>query len=259
MTSDRLRDRTAIVTGASQGIGREIALEFAREGATVVVADVKEDPYDGADPTTVELIRDEVGAEAVYHETDVTAGDDVAATVAATVDRFGGLDVLVNNAGIFPYEITSQTIEEIDEAHWDAVMAVNLKGIFHCCKHALPHLKASDAGRIVNLSSKMGLVGHHGGAPYAASKGGVVALTKQLAVDYGDDAICVNAIAPGTIITGTKTYRLDEEGDHRREGTLLPYLGEGRDVSRAAVYLASDDGRFVTGQTLVVEGGWTAH
>lgn len=255
----RLEGRTAVVTGASQGIGRDIAVEFAQEGANVMILDRKEEPHEEDDLPTAENIRHEVGGEARFRQTDVTDGRAVRATMEATVDNFGSLDILVNNAGIFPYEITDQTIEEIAEEHWDAVMAVNLKGIFFCCKYALSHLRKSETPRIVNLSSKMGLVGHAGGAPYAASKGGVIALTKQLAVDYGDDGVSVNAIAPGTIITGTKLYRLEEEGDHRREGTLLPYLGEGQDVARAAVYLASDDGKFVTGQTLVVEGGWTAH
>lgn len=255
----RIEDRTAIVTGAGQGIGREIAIELAREGANVAICDLKEES-EHHDRTATEVVsEDGLRGDCFFYEGDVTDATDVKTLVDTTVDRYGGLDILVNNAGIFPYEITSQTIEEISEDNWDAVMEVNLKGVYLCCKYALPYLKRSDSGRIINLSSKMGLVGHDGGAAYAASKGGLISLTKQLAVDYGEEAICVNAICPGTIITGTKLYRLEEQEETRREGTLLPYLGEGEDVSRAVVYLASDDAKYMTGQVLVLDGGWTAH
>ena len=247
-----LSGRVALVTGASQGIGRRIAFDLADAGASIVNADLRPTPTDGGDRPTVEAIADR-GGEAVYVETDVTDEDSVAGLVDRARGTLGGIDVLVNNAGVFQ----SEGLAETDLGSWEAVLGVNLTGVFLCCKHARPALVESAAGRIVNVASKRGLVGHDDGTAYAASKGGVVALTRQLAVELGDAGVCVNAVAPGTIVTGTRPEPIPE-ADPRREATLLSDLGAPADVAAAVRYLASDDARFVTGSVLRVDGGWTA-
>lgn len=252
-----LADNVAVVTGGASGLGRAIAVELAERGADVAIGDVREAPKGDDRGPTADLVR-ERGREAIYVETDVSEQTDCRALVDATVDRFGGIDVLVNNAGAFPEDARQKTVEELEEAYWDEIVDVNLKSVYNCTKAAMPHVKASDAGRVVNVASKMGLVGHKAAPAYSAAKGGIVTLTKQMAVDYAPDGVTVNVICPGVIVTGTKSYRFDQKGDRMERNTPLPYLGEPRDIANAAAFLAGKGGRFVTGHALVVDGGWTA-
>lgn len=256
-----LDDMTAIVTGGASGIGRGIAVEFAAAGADVVIADVDERPADVRDdaapdrPTTATLVERE-GAEAEFVRTDVTEPDDVAELVAATEAAFGGLDVLVNNAGISH----DGTIEETPPAEWQRVLDVNLTGVYQCTRTALPLLRESDQPRIVNVASQLGLVGQYRRPAYCAAKGGVVNLTRQLALDYATVPIPVNAVCPGVIRT-PMTADLLEDPESRAQladRTPLPYFGEPEDVGKLVVVLSSEVARFVTGQQFVVDGGYLA-
>jgi NAD(P)-dependent dehydrogenase (short-subunit alcohol dehydrogenase family) len=260
----QLANRSAVVTGGSSGIGRAIALELAREGADVAVGDVRETPADvDASTTTVERVR-ECGRDALFRETDVTDSDEVATLVDAAVDTFGGLDVLVNNAGI----ARGGTVADLSEDDWDAVVDVNLSGVFRCSKTAMNHLQESEHGRIINTASQMGFVGYPESPAYCASKGGVVNLTRQMAVDYSDAGITVNAICPGPVKTSmTRTADDDdleswdddeERRDRYLDRVLVDFLAEPEDIAHAAVFLASADARFVTGHNLVVDGGYLA-
>jgi NAD(P)-dependent dehydrogenase (short-subunit alcohol dehydrogenase family) len=249
-----LNDAVAVVTGAAGGIGRQIAVEFADAGADVVVGDVRREPrVDG--PPTHEFIS-EAGGSADFVETDVSDAADARALVDHAVDTFGGLDVLVNNAGL----PRAGALHEMDESDWRAVIDVNLTGVFQCSRFAMPVIREGSGGRIVNMASTLGLVGKPGGAAYCASKGGIVNLTRQMAIEYAPDGVTVNAICPGVIDAGMAGERLADD-DYREQvsgQTPLPYLGTATDVARAARFLASDAGRFVTGHALVVDGGWTA-
>lgn len=256
----RLSETVAIVTGAAGGVGRGIALALADEGADVALCDVDEFPdrEDDVRPTA-ELVR-ERGQAALFRRADVTDESAVEAFVEETVDKLGSLDVVVNNAGIFPKDARERTADELDSALWTNILDVNLTGMFHCVKHGIPHLRESDRPRIINIASQLGLIGHPTAPAYCASKGGVINFTRQLAVDYGPENIPVNAICPGFIDTETKKYRLkdDESRAMYESNTLLPFFGEPHDIGRGAVFLASDDARFMTGQCLVIDGGWTA-
>jgi len=187
----------------------------------------------------------------------VTDDEDAKRLVDRTVESFGGVDVLVNNAGI----LLEGRVDEMTQEEWDRTFAVNVRSIYHCTRHALPHLRESDAPRIVNLSSQIGLVGNPADSAYCASKGAVANLTRQMAVDYADDRITVNAINPGVVRTEMSAEQLEDEEvmAEVEQKTLLPFVGKPRDIGRAAVFLASRDARFVTGHCLVVDGGWTAH
>jgi len=259
MKADRHADRTVIVTGGSSGIGRGIALRFAEEGANVVVADVRREPKQGeryatdvTDPTD-EVIREELGGEATYVETDVSDPDDARAMVEETVDTYGGLDVLVNNAGIF----IAGDSQEISIEEFDQVIGVDLAGAFYCAKFAVPHLKQSK-GQIVNIGSVNSQEGG-GGPPYASAKAAIVNLTRDLAVELGDDEVNVNAICPGFVETPIQDYQTEEELQIQLDQTLLPYVATPEDIGNAAVFLASEEARFVHGESLYVDGGWTAH
>lgn len=259
MKAERHPNKVVIVTGASSGIGRGIARRFAEEGANVVVADIRRDPKQGErfgiDETiaTDEVIREELGGDAIYVKTDVSDPDDVHEMVEKAVDTFGGVDVLVNNAGI---HIPGDS-QEIDVEDWESVISVDLDGVFYCAKFAIPHLKASE-GRIINIGSVNSQEGG-GGPPYASAKGAIVNLTRDLAVELGDDSVTVNAICPGFIQTPIQDYLSDEEMQVQLDQTLLPYTGVPEDIGNAAVFLASDEARFITGEALYVDGGWTAH
>ncbi len=250
-----------MVTGGSSGLGRAMSLAFAREGADVVVGDVREQPREGGAPTA-ELIAAE-GGTAVYVESDVSRWEDIDRLVGTAVERRGRLDVMVNNAVIAGRH--SKGLLETDEDDWDAVMDVGLRGVFLCCKRAVQQMLGQEPvgevrGRIINMSSQHGMVGTPGHVAYCAAKGGVVNLTRQVAVDFGRHGIMVNAIAPGKILT-----RPADEPDtpeileYSHSRTPFARLGQPEDVAAAAVFLASDECTYVSGTNLLVDGGWMAY
>jgi len=252
----RLTDRVALVTGASSGIGNAIAAAFGREGADVAVADIRREPKLDDGRSVFDKL-DEAGADSLYVETDVTEESDVEEAIDRTVEEFGGLDILVNNAGIYyQYEAHETPTEDFDD-----IQDVNLRGTFLCSKAALPELEESENGKIINLSSIFGLVGGAQSAAYCASKGGVSNLTRQMALDYAEDEVNVNALAPG-IIKSAQNVEWRENNpeivEEWQEKTPWPRFGEPEDVADVALFLASDESDFVTGHVLSVDGGWTA-
>lgn len=259
LMTDELSDRVAVVTGGAAGIGRGIAIEFAREGADVVVADVDEEPNlpdERERGTTMEIVE-ELGSEIAFVETDVSDAGNAEALMEATVERFGGLDVLVNNAGISPEGTVVTTSEET----WDRTLDVNLKGTFLCSKYAVPQLRDSDCARIINISSQGAFRGGSANVAYCVSKAGVSHITRNMAVDHGEeDGINVNAICPGPIRTNLMADTLadPEAAAPYDDHTFVDFFGEPRDVGRAAVFLASEDARYVQGHNLMVDGGWMA-
>ncbi|MEX2502104.1 MAG: SDR family oxidoreductase [Trueperaceae bacterium] len=254
----RLENKTAIVTGASSGIGRAIAIKFAQEGAHVVVADVRDDPREGGTPT-VDAIR-EAGGSVEFAHADVSQWSDVDRLVSDLVAAKGRLDVMVNNAAISPNTDLLETTEEI----WDQAMAINLKGVFFGCKRAIQQMLeqepvAEARGRIVNISSQHGMVSSPGNFAYGVSKAGVVYMTRQVASDYAKRGIVCNAVAPGKILTGKPGAAASEEAlaySHAR--TPMPRLGKPTDIANAATFLASDEATYITGENLMVDGGWMA-
>ena len=253
---NRFEERTAIVTGASSGIGRSIARKLGEEGANVIVADVKRDPTQDGRPTD-EKINDE-GGEAVFIETDVSDEESVQDLVFQAAEKYGHIDVLVNNAGIhIPGSAGDTDLED-----WKKTLEVNLDGAFLCSKHVISHMQEEDIeGDIVNIASIAGIVGYGENAAYCASKGGVVELTREMALDYGDQNINVNSVSPGVIKTAM-TEEMREDEDVRQfidSNTVFPRLGEPEDIANAVAFLASDKSDFIVGENLVVDGGWTAH
>ena len=255
----KLGGRVAIVTGASSGIGRGIALEFAREGAKVSVADVQEEPKRGKyhetekQEPTANAIAD-LGGEACFVEADM--GDEAAIEqmMQKTLNHFGQIDILVNNAAIY----NPGGSQDVSSAEWDRMTGVNLKGVFLAMKFAIPHLKASAAGRIINIASINAFAGG-AGPPYTSAKAAVVNLTKDIAVELAPNSVTVNAICPGYIETPIQDYLTDEDIENSRARTPLPRFGNPRDIGQAAVFLASDDASWITGVALPVDGGWLAH
>jgi NAD(P)-dependent dehydrogenase (short-subunit alcohol dehydrogenase family) len=251
----RLDDAVALVTGGSSGIGNAIAARFGREGASVVVADVRRDPKLDTERSVFEKLED-AGANYRYVETDVSSESDAENAVEETVETFGGLDVLVNNAGVF----TKATVRETSPDQWDEILDVNLRGVYLMSRAAMPELEESDRGKVVNLSSLFGVVAGTESAAYCASKGGVSNLTKQMALDYAAEEINVNALAPGLVKTAQNAeWREDSDFVERRLSEIpWPRFGEPEDVANAALFLASEESDFVTGQVIAVDGGETA-
>ena len=240
MTND-LSGHTALVTGAARGIGLTIATALVERGANVALIDV-------ADPSG---FRKPEGSLLV--QADVSRPDDVRRAIEATVAAFGGLDILVNNAGICPLS----PFAEITEAEWDRVLAVNLKGAFLCCQAALPHLtQAGRRGRIINIASVGGQMGGLlVGAHYAASKAGLIGLTKSVAKEYAARGVLANCVAPGFIETDMTAALPSEARTALLEGIALGRLGRPEDIAAAVLFLASDLASYITGQVLVVDGG----
>lgn len=252
----RFEGKTAIVTGSSSGIGRAIAQKLGSEGANVVVADVKREPNQDGKPTD-ELIS-ENGGEAIYIETDVSEEESVQDTVFQTAEKYGRIDVLVNNAGIH----IPGSVADTDMEDWKKTLEVNIDGTFLCSKHVIDHMiEEGVEGSIVNIASIAGVVGYGQNAAYCASKGGVVELTREMALDYGSEGINVNSVSPGVIKTAMTEDMLEDEEQRQfiEANTVSPRVGEPEDIANAVAFLASPENDFVTGENLVVDGGWTAH
>lgn len=253
-----LTGQTAIVTGAASGIGRAVAVRFAAAGAHVVLADRRRAPREGG-PPTADLIA-AAGGSAEFVSADVSAWDDVVGLVARAAAAKGRLDVMVNNAAIGE----GGRLTETSEALWDATMAVNLKGVFFGCKAAVARMLTQDRrgevrGRLVNISSQHGMVSSPGHFAYGVSKAGVVYMTRQIAADYAKDGIVCNAVAPGKILTGKGGAAQSEATlAYAKSRTPWPRLGRPEDVAAAALFLASAEASYITGENLMVDGGWMA-
>ncbi len=256
--SSELAGKTAVVTGASSGIGRAIAVSFASEGASVVIADLDTQPIEGGDPTADLIQRS--GGEAFFEKADVARWEDIDSLIAKTVERYGRLDILVNNAATYSGTALADTSAE----QWDRVMAVNLTGMFNGCKRAIRQMMTQEPrnevrGRLINLGSQHGIVSNRGDSPYGVSKAGAIYMTKQIAVDYAEHLIVCNCISPGKIVTGKPGLAMDPANlENARRRTPWPRLGRPQDIANAAVFLASDRATFMTGSNLVVDGGWLA-
>ena len=258
--SGRLDGKTIAITGAASGLGRAMALRFAAEGAHAVVGDVRTDPREGGRPT-VELIA-ERGGSAEFVHADASRWEDIDRLVMTAAGRSDRLDVMVNNAIVAGAH--SKGLLETDEADWDAIMAVNLRGVFLCCKRAIGEMLGQEPigevrGRVISISSQHGMVGSPGHVAYSVSKGGVINLTHQLAVDYGRHGILVNAVAPGKILTGSPEQNDEAAIAYSHARTPFSRLGRPADVAGAAAFLASDDSLYVSGTNLLVDGGWMAY
>jgi NAD(P)-dependent dehydrogenase (short-subunit alcohol dehydrogenase family) len=247
----RLDGKVAVITGAAGGIGREAALLFSAEGASVCVADVSAEQ--GA-RTAAEC------REAFFQQVDVADSASVEAMYAAAGDRFGGIDVLYNNAGISPEDDAS--ILETDEGAWQRVQDVNLKGVFLCCKHGIPHLLERGGGSVINVASFVAVLGAATSQiSYTASKGGVLALSRELAVQFARRGVRVNALCPGPVETPLLLRIFgDDPAAYERRRVHLPMgrLAKPREIANGALFLASDDASYVTGATFLVDGGLTA-
>ena len=256
--SELLAGKTAIVTGASSGIGRAIAMSFAAEGASVVLADVVSAPLEGGE-STLELIRGS-GGKAEFEKADVSRWEDIDHLVEATVKRYGRLDVMVNNAATY----SGTPLTETSPEQWDQVMSVNLTGMFYGCKRAVQQMQTQEPrsevrGRLINLGSQQGIVTSPHDTPYGVSKAGAIYLTKQIAVDYAQELIVCNCISPGKIVTGQPGSPSDPERlENARRRTPWPRLGRPQDIATAAVFLASYRATYITGANLIVDGGWLA-
>jgi len=250
-----LEGKIALVTGGGNGIGRETALVFAREGARVTVADYEAN----AARETVGLIND-AGGQAVSVSGDVTVASDVAAMVEATLAAYGRLDCAFNNAGIAPYQVEAmaQKTHEWSEAAFDRMIEVNLKGVWLSMKHEIPQLLAVGGGVIVNTASIAGLVGLRGATAYVAAKHAVIGLTKTAAMEYATDGIRVNAVCPGFITTRMTERTREQRGDAIVDRTPMGRFGEPRDIAETVAFLCSDRAAYTTGTAYEVDGGWTA-
>ncbi len=241
-----LRDKIAIVTGAARGMGESIAIELARYGANVVVSDIL------SGESIVKKIR-ALKRDSIYIKTDISNEDEVINLINQTMKKFGRIDILVNNAGIYK---TSPSLN-VSEEEWEKTIHVNLKGVFLCSREALKHMKRG--GSIVNISSIAAMLGFPQAAAYCASKGGVRSLTKSLAAEFGNKGIRINSIHPGVIDTPmTKGLK-----NSKMEKTMLIKVPLGRigkpiDIAKAVVFLSSDAASYITGEELIVDGGWSS-
>ncbi|MCL6547647.1 MAG: SDR family oxidoreductase [Alicyclobacillus sp.] len=255
----RLKDKVAIITGAGSGQGRATSLIFAREGAAVVICDWNE----AGARETERLIREAVpDARTLVTVTDVSDEQSVRDMVQATMDSFGRIDILFNNAGIgysFSSRYKMANLLDTPLSDWNAILGINLNGVYLCSKHVLPIMRAQRSGSIINNSSMNGLVGVSGADAYTAAKGGVVSLTRVMAVDNGPYNIRVNCIAPGAIDTPMIADVLKDPAvrDHFAEAPL-GRIGRPEEIGYAALFLASDEASYITGVILPVDGGWNA-
>jgi len=254
---NRLAGKVAVVTGASLGLGSATAIRMAEEGAAVALTDVREEEG-------LAIVRELEGRglKARFWRHDVSKENETASVFGGVADHFGGINVLVNNAGVAG---ANKPTDQLTEAEWDFVQAINVKGVFFCTKHVIPHLRRAGGGSIINLSSIYGLVSAPDVPPYHASKGAVRLMTKTDALLYAPEKIRVNSIHPGFIWTPMVEGYLKGQGNppggREAVGALHPlgHMGEPDDIAWGCVYLASEESKFVTGAELVIDGGYTAH
>jgi len=248
----RLQGKVALISGGARGIGESVGRLFAREGAKVVVGDILE-----AEGRAVEAELRDAGGDAFYMRLDVTDEADWELAVSRTIERFGRLDVLVNNAGVG----AQGRIEDTTVKEWDHVMDINAKGVFLGTRAVIPAMRQAGGGSIVNISSQLGLVGTDNSSPqYQASKGAVRLLTKATAIQYAREGIRANSVHPGPIVTAMTERRRADPETYRLMLSRIPLgrFGKADEVAYGVLYLASDDAAFVTGSELVIDGGWTA-
>ncbi|MFQ6085200.1 MAG: SDR family NAD(P)-dependent oxidoreductase [Candidatus Bathyarchaeia archaeon] len=243
----KLEGKVAIVTGSTSGIGRGIALELARRGASVVVTGRSQEKIDQVLDEVTSLDVDVLGVKA-----DVSIFKDVEQLVKRTKKRFKRIDILVNNAGILEFS----PLTEMQEEEWDAIMAVNLKGVFNCSRLVAPVMIEQKSGKIVSMASIAGLIGCERIAHYSASKGGIISFTRSLALELARHGINVNAVAPGVIRTPMTLAWGEEALKEFEKEVPLGRIGQPSDVAKVVAFLASDDANYITGQTIVVDGGW---
>jgi len=241
-----LKDKVVVVTGSARGIGKAIALKFAEAGSKVIISDIN----DEVTQSTVNEFKSK-GFEAFGIKCDVSSFEDSQNLIDKTVEKYGKIDVLINNAGI----TKDNLIIRMTEDEWDKVIAVNLKGVFNCSKHAIKYMMKAKSGVIVNIASVVGITGNAGQVNYSATKGGVIAMTKSLAKEYAGRNIRVNAIAPGFIETEMTKAIPEKEREAWAASIPLKRAGKPEDVANAALFLASDLASYITSQVLVVDGG----
>ena len=261
----QLKDKSAVVTGAGSGIGQAIALELAARGARVSVLDLN---AGRAQETVAQILAN--GGEAIAHQVDVSKADDLDRAITATVTQYGALDIMVNNAGILD---GYQNVDEIDENVWKRVIDIDLNGVFLGCKRALQEMLPAGNGRIINMASIAGLNGTGGGSAYIAAKHAVIGLTKQMAVVYSDKGITTNCVCPGVIPTNLRSNTTEVLGDSMgnlavrgigqsdeaiRAVVPAGERGSTQDIANAVCFLASEDARYISGHSLVVDGGLRA-
>ena len=246
MTGLNLTGKRVIVTGAAGGLGRAFAEAFAREGARVVVADIN---LQGAEETAVRI-----GKTAVAAQVDVTSQGSASALAALAADRMGGIDVLVNNAAIYA-GLERKGFEQIDEAVWDRVMAVNVKGPWQMTRAVAPHLRAAGGGSVINVSSATVMSGSPEWLHYVSSKGAVIAMTRALARELGNDRVTVNALAPGFTLTEASLGLMEDAASYGITRGAIKRAAGSDDMVGAALFLASPLAGFITGQTLIIDGG----
>jgi NAD(P)-dependent dehydrogenase (short-subunit alcohol dehydrogenase family) len=251
----RLDGKVAIVTGSALGIGQATVTALARHGARVTVSDINDD---AGEATSASINK--AGGQAFFQHADVGSSADMERLVDETVERYGKLDVMVNNAGVaIPGSVT-----DISEDNWHKLINIHLNGTWRGMRFAIPHMIKNGGGSIVNMSSVQAIIGFQGWSGYAAAKGGIMALTQQAAIDYGPQNIRVNAIAPGAIMTPMNEKRLAEETDNAEEllalwnsWHALERMGTAEEVANLIVFLASDESSFITGSILKIDGGMT--
>jgi 3-oxoacyl-[acyl-carrier protein] reductase len=246
----KLKEKIALVTGSSRGVGRAIAVGFAKEGAKVLVN------YTSNEKAAAEVVEEirSIGTQAVAVKADVAQKADAEKLVQAAIDEFGGLDILVNNAGF----TRPAMMLKMTEDQWDRVVDIHLKGAFLCAQAAGQHMKEKKSGKIINVTSVAGLVGTVGQINYSAAKGGVISMTKSMARELARYNICANVISLGIVATDmTETIRTDEKlKDIYMNRILLKRFAEAQDIAPAFVFLGSDDSNYITGQLLCVDGGY---
>lgn len=241
----RLKDKIAVVTGGARGIGRAVCELFASEGATVIIVDLLPEGEATADRINAK------GGRAEFHAVSVTDRDGVAELFAKANEKYGRIDILINNAGI----TRDRSLEKMSDAEWDAVVEVNLKGVFMCTQAAVPYMKANGYGRIVSAASNVGLRGNFGQTNYAATKAGVIAMAKTWAIELGKYGITANAVAPGFTMTEMVKKIPEEHLGRIKAGIPLGSVAEPMDIAYGYLYLASDEARFVSGICLTIDGG----